>query len=193
MFRRLTTFFRVRLRSVQHRILRWRLTLAELFAKAPKQLTPRPETRRGHADVIINLFAEIIRRSGASSSDDVAEAAMDILRSDFPNVEHVWLREHFQQALDSPATAKAKIPLATIRRTEPERISLALEIFALLSRVGGRLSTPNLFEEVCYGLNLPGTEGGTNWRPRMPFTAAQAARLPQSAWIRSVSIASDRA
>lgn len=42
-------------------------------------------------------------------------------------------------------------------------------------------------------LNLPGTEGGTNWRPRMPFTAAQAARLPQSAWIRSVSIASDRA
>lgn len=159
MFRRLTTFFRVRLRSVQHRILRWRLTLAELFAKAPKQLTPRPETRRGHADVIINLFAEIIRRSGASSSDDVAEAAMDILRSDFPNVEHVWLREHFQQALDSPATAKAKIPLATIRRTEPERISLALEIFALLSRVGGRLSTPNLFEEVCYGLNLPGTAG----------------------------------
>ena len=42
-------------------------------------------------------------------------------------------------------------------------------------------------------LNLPGTEGGTNWRPRMPFTAAQAARLPQSAWLRSVSIASDRA
>ena len=144
MLRRLTAFFRTRFRAVQHRILRWRLTLAELFAKAPKRLTPRPETRRSHADVIINLFAAVIRRSG-ESTDDVKEAAMDILRSDFPNVEHVWLREHFQRALDSPATANIKLLLAAIRRTEPERISLALEIVALLSRVGGRLSTPELF------------------------------------------------
>ena len=41
-------------------------------------------------------------------------------------------------------------------------------------------------------LNLPGTTGGTNWRPRMPFTAAQAAALPQSAWIKEISIASGR-
>lgn len=32
-------------------------------------------------------------------------------------------------------------------------------------------------------LNTPGTVGGTNWRPRMPFTAAQAAGMPQSAWL----------
>lgn len=36
-------------------------------------------------------------------------------------------------------------------------------------------------------LNTPGTEGGTNWRPRMPFTAAQAAALPQSAWFKGIS------
>lgn len=36
-------------------------------------------------------------------------------------------------------------------------------------------------------LNTPGTEGGTNWRPRMPFTAAQAAAMPQSAWIKTLS------
>ena len=36
-------------------------------------------------------------------------------------------------------------------------------------------------------LNTPGTEGGTNWRPRMPFTAAEAAAMPQSAWIRALS------
>lgn len=41
-------------------------------------------------------------------------------------------------------------------------------------------------------LNTPGTEGGCNWRPRMPFTAAQAAELPQSAWLRGISIASQR-
>ncbi|MDO5472634.1 MAG: 4-alpha-glucanotransferase [Akkermansia sp.] len=41
-------------------------------------------------------------------------------------------------------------------------------------------------------LNLPGTEGGTNWRPRMPFTAAQAADMPQSEWIAELSCATGR-
>ena len=36
-------------------------------------------------------------------------------------------------------------------------------------------------------LNTPGTVGGANWRPRMPFTAAEAASLPQSEWIRRLS------
>ncbi len=41
-------------------------------------------------------------------------------------------------------------------------------------------------------LNTPGTEGGTNWRPRMPFTAAQAAGMPQSEWLRGLSRAAGR-
>lgn len=41
-------------------------------------------------------------------------------------------------------------------------------------------------------LNTPGTEGGTNWRPRMPFTAAEAAAMPQSAWIRELSLSCGR-
>lgn len=36
-------------------------------------------------------------------------------------------------------------------------------------------------------LNTPGTEGGTNWRPRMPFAAAEAAAMPQSEWIARLS------
>ena len=36
-------------------------------------------------------------------------------------------------------------------------------------------------------LNTPGTVGGANWAPRMPFTAEQAADMPQSAWIRRLS------
>lgn len=42
-------------------------------------------------------------------------------------------------------------------------------------------------------LNTPGTEGGTNWRPRMPFTAAEAARLEQSAWLKALSEEAGRA
>ena len=42
-------------------------------------------------------------------------------------------------------------------------------------------------------LNTPGTVGGTNWRPRMPFTAAAACSMPQSAWLRDLSVATGRA
>lgn len=42
-------------------------------------------------------------------------------------------------------------------------------------------------------LNTPGTVGGTNWRPRMPFTAAEAGEMPQSAWLRDLSTESGRA
>ncbi len=41
-------------------------------------------------------------------------------------------------------------------------------------------------------LNTPGTEGGTNWRPRMPFTAGEAAEMPQGAWLRGLSRAAGR-
>ena len=36
-------------------------------------------------------------------------------------------------------------------------------------------------------LNTPGTVGGANWAPRMPFTAEQAATMPQSEWIKTLS------
>lgn len=42
-------------------------------------------------------------------------------------------------------------------------------------------------------LNTPGTEGGTNWRPRMPFTAAEAFHMPQSEWLHQLSVAARRA
>ncbi len=32
-------------------------------------------------------------------------------------------------------------------------------------------------------LNTPGTEGGKNWRERLPFTAAEAENMPQTAWL----------
>lgn len=41
-------------------------------------------------------------------------------------------------------------------------------------------------------LNIPGTEGGCNWRPRMPFTAAQAAALPQGAWLQNLCRETER-
>lgn len=41
-------------------------------------------------------------------------------------------------------------------------------------------------------LNTPGTEGGRNWRARMGFTAAEAAGMPQTAWLRGIISANER-
>ena len=41
-------------------------------------------------------------------------------------------------------------------------------------------------------LNTPGTVGGTNWRPRMTFNAAEAAQMPQSSWLKNLSDESER-
>ena len=41
-------------------------------------------------------------------------------------------------------------------------------------------------------LNTPGTVGGANWCPRMPFTAHQAAQMPQSAWLAELAADSAR-
>lgn len=42
-------------------------------------------------------------------------------------------------------------------------------------------------------LNTPGTQGGINWRPRMPFTAEEASAMPQSNWILNLSRDTGRA
>ncbi|MCC8021106.1 MAG: 4-alpha-glucanotransferase [Akkermansia sp.] len=49
-----------------------------------------------------------------------------------------------------------------------------------------------LFDEA-RRLNIPGTVGGCNWRPRMPFTAREAGKLHQSAWLRELIETSGRA
>lgn len=63
-------------------------------------------------------------------------------------------------------------------------------LFACRSRYVALMWT-ELFD-VPVRLNTPGTVGGTNWRPRMPFTASEAAEMPQSAWIKECSAQSER-
>ena len=64
-------------------------------------------------------------------------------------------------------------------------------LFACRSRYAALMWT-ELFDHPVR-LNTPGTEGGTNWRERMPFTAAEAAGMPQSEWIRQLSTEAERA
>ncbi len=141
--------------SGRRRILRGKSALAARLNTAPQRIAAKDESRRAHAGTIADLFASIMCQV-VDIGVDKLDTAMDILRHDFPNVEHIWLAERFQTAYEATYPLPATLALAAAGRTEEERISLALEVYALLLRIGGDLTTPTLFEEVTYGLNLPG-------------------------------------
>ncbi|MCH5284085.1 MAG: ATP-binding cassette domain-containing protein [Akkermansiaceae bacterium] len=129
--------------------------LASLFARMPSRIAPKEESRRAHAGMVVDLFASIMCRVDGVGLEDM-DTTMDILRYDFPNVEHSWLAERFQNAYRSRYPLEATLALAAAKRTEAERYSLALEILTMLHRVGGDLSNPTLFQQVTSGLGLPG-------------------------------------
>lgn len=167
------------LRSARRRILRWRSKVASVLNTVPRRIAAKDESRRAHAGTIADLFASIMCQV-VDIGVDKLDTAMDILRHDFPNVEHIWLAERFQTAYEAAYPLPATLALAAAGRTEEERISLALEVYALLLRIGGDLTTPTLFEEVTFGLNLPGaasmleelmrTPGATAPRPMESIT-----------------------
>ena len=152
---RLRKYVTYLIHSGRRRILRARSTLAAHLNTAPHRIAARDESRRVHAGTIADLFASIMCQV-VDIGVDKLDTAMDILRHDFPNVEHIWLAERFQTAYEAAYPLPATLALAAAGRTEEERISLALEVYALLLRIGGDLTTPTLFEEVTRGLNLPG-------------------------------------
>ncbi len=141
--------------ELRRRLLHLRSSLvASFFAKVPTRIAARDESRRAHAGTIVDLFASIMGQVKGIAMEDM-DTAMDILRYDFPNVEHIWLAERFQKAYLARYPLDATLTLAAANRTEEERISLALEIFTMLHRVGGELPYRGFFARVTHGLNLP--------------------------------------
>lgn len=154
-FSRVKKYFIYLLRSGRRRVLRSRSALVSWLTRVPHRLTAKDENRRAHAGTIADLFASIMCQV-VDIGVDKLDTAMEILRHDFPNVEHIWLAERFQTAYEAAYPLPATLALAAAGRTEEERLSLALEVYALLLRIGGDLTSPTLFEEVTFGLNLPG-------------------------------------
>lgn len=129
--------------------------LANAFSRVPRRLAARDESRRSYAGVVVDLFASIMVRVDGISIEDM-DTTMDMLRCDFPNVEHSWLAARFQAAYTARYSLSDTLRLAAAQRTEEERVALALEILTMLYRVGGDLTNPTLFDRVTNGLNLPG-------------------------------------
>ncbi len=150
----LAEIFSSKVMELRRQFLHLRSSVVTFFAKSPKRLAARDESRRAHAGTIVDLFATIMSQVKGVAIEDM-DTAMDILRYDFPNVEHIWLAERFQKSYIARYPLEATLSLAAANRTEAERFSLALEIFTMLQRVGGALPNPQLFAKVTKGLNLP--------------------------------------
>ena len=147
----------VSLGSARRRVLHWRSTLASFFVSVPQRIAAQAESRRAHAGTIVDMFASLMCRVEGLGIDKL-ETTMDILRKDFPNVEHIWLAERFQKSYEARYPLDSMLAVAAAHRTEEERLSLALEIYAMLRRVGGDLNNDKLFAEVTAGLNLEGAD-----------------------------------
>lgn len=139
--------------ELRHAALRCKSRMAGLFAREPQRLAARDETRRSHAGVVVDLFAAIMARVDGLTMEDM-DNTMDMLRYDFHNVEHSWLAERFRAAFTAKYPLEAALALAASQRTEEERAALALEILAMLHRVGGDLTNPTLFKQITQGLHL---------------------------------------
>lgn len=141
--------------AIKRSLLQLRSYLVSLYNRSPHRFSPRIETRRAHAGIITDLFAAIMCRVDGLDMEDM-DTTMDILRYDFPNVEHSWIAGRFQTAYRAAYPLEHMLRLAAANRTEAERYSLALEILTMLHRVGGDLTNPTLFARVTEGLHLPG-------------------------------------
>lgn len=129
--------------------------LIAFAADAPRRFIPKNESDRTHAGIIADLFASILGRLD-NPAPELLYAALDILRYDFPNVEHIWLAERFRRSYEAHYPLQSTLAVAVTQRTQEERIALALEVYTLLHRIKDHETNPELFEEVANGLNLPG-------------------------------------
>ncbi len=136
-------------------LLKFRNKITGALTKEPTRLAAGDESRRAHAAVVVDLFATIMAQVEGIGMEDM-DTTMDMLRYDFPNVEHSWLAERFQQAYTAELSLSTVLSVACANRTQAERMALALEILTMLFRVGGDFTNPTLFDKVTTGLNLPG-------------------------------------
>ncbi len=154
MLGRIADFILQQYMAAQRVVLRSRSLFADFFYSVPQRMMPRSEARRAYPGLIVDLFATILRQVKGMEHDDM-DSTLDILRYNFPNVEHSWILRRFENAYKACYPLEATLTLAAAKRSEPEKLSLALEIYSILHRVGGKLTARELFEKVCLGLKIP--------------------------------------
>lgn len=160
------------LQFIQKKIGHWRLRMLRLLAGHLPWLSRDDGSMRRDAGTVVDLFATILMRHRHINAKD-ADAALDILRYTFPEVEHYWLASRLEQSMSASYTVREVLAAAAAGRDEAERIAIALEVLSLLKNSGDQSSLGNLFERVTYGLELPGAAEGLMNLLNVPGTEAE--------------------
>ncbi len=130
-----------------------RARFVRLFARIPERIMPRTEPRRRYAEIIIDLYATILSRIDDVTLEDI-DAAIDMLRYNFPNVEHHWLIKRFDDAYHARYPLEVMLTLSANKRTMEERFALALQIYTLLYQINEQEVQEDLFSQICMGLKI---------------------------------------
>lgn len=138
---------------IQRNILSLRSVFASLSSVVPQRITPKEESRHEQAGKIIDLFATIVQHIGRNDFEKL-DSTIDLLRYHFPNVEHSWILNRFENAYRTNYPLEACLTLAAAHKTKPELLALSLEIYATLHILGKERQHDALFEKICQGLNL---------------------------------------
>ncbi len=84
--------------DIPSKLIHWRLNLVRTLGAYVPWLRRDDGSMKVHAGTLVDLFATILSGRRHLSARD-ADAALDILRYTFPEVEHRWL---FQTVLSGP-------------------------------------------------------------------------------------------
>lgn len=142
--------------DIPSKLIHWRLNLVRTLGAYVPWLRRDDGSMKVHAGTLVDLFATILSGRRHLSARD-ADAALDILRYTFPEVEHRWLSNRFERSMRASLTVADVLASAASGRDETERMAIALEVLSLLINTGDARMTGDLFDQVTYGLELPGT------------------------------------
>lgn len=142
--------------DIPSRIIHWRLSLLKILGGYIPWLRRDDGSLKVYAGTLVDLFATILSGRRHLSAKD-ADAALDILRYTFPEVEHRWLATRFERTMRANLTIGDVLASAASGRDETARMAIALEVLSLLINTGDEKLIGELFNQVTYGLELPGT------------------------------------
>ncbi len=141
--------------DIPTKLLLWRLNLVRAIGEYLPWLQRDVGSMKDHAGPMVDLFATILNGERNLSARD-ADAALDILRYSFPDVEHRWLAQRFERSMRAGMRMEDVLSAAALGKDEPQRMGIALEVLSLLINKGDPEMTGELFDRVTYGLELPG-------------------------------------
>lgn len=147
----MATYIKKISRSIEY----FRLRLSRKWIKYWPWYRKDDGSDRKHARTLIDLFVTILMHKGRLSARD-ADAALDILRYTFPELEHRWLANQFDNSRKSAESLETVLKEASFHADEAERMAIAIEVLSLLKNRGDHTLIDELFEKITYGLELPG-------------------------------------